>query len=119
MRLIKAYCFMVTLSLVTTTALAQWVDPLQTPAQTSAKAHTALLLDITQAGERLVAVGAFGHILYSDDQGASWQQAQVPVSVTLTAVSFADARHGWAVGHDGIILATEDGGLNWRKQLDG
>jgi|TARA_R110002167_G_scaffold144884_3_gene335598 photosystem II stability/assembly factor-like uncharacterized protein len=119
MRFIKACFFMVTLSLGTTTVLAEWVDPLQTPAQASVKAHTALLLDITHAGDRLVAVGAFGHILYSDDNGQFWQQAQVPVSVTLTAVTFVGDRSGWAVGHDGVVLATADGGMSWHKQLDG
>jgi photosystem II stability/assembly factor-like uncharacterized protein len=28
-------------------------------------------------------------------------------------VYFADDRHGWAVGHDEVILRTEDGGENW------
>jgi photosystem II stability/assembly factor-like uncharacterized protein len=26
---------------------------------------------------------------------------------------FADARHGWATGHQGLILRTSDGGANW------
>jgi photosystem II stability/assembly factor-like uncharacterized protein len=34
----------------------------------------------------------------------------------LTAVSFADDRHGWAVGHWGAILATADGGETWQSQ---
>lgn len=37
----------------------------------------------------------------------------------LTAVWFNDTLHGWAVGHDGIILATGDGGRHWQRQLDG
>ena len=37
----------------------------------------------------------------------------MPTSVTLTAVRFADAQHGWAVGHGGVILATQDGGEQW------
>ena len=40
-------------------------------------------------------------------------------SVRLNAVSFADARHGWAVGARGTILATEDGGRSWRAQNSG
>ncbi len=35
-------------------------------------------------------------------------------SVGLTAVAFSDASHGWAVGSDGMILATTDGGASWR-----
>jgi photosystem II stability/assembly factor-like uncharacterized protein len=37
----------------------------------------------------------------------------------LTGVSFPDAQHGWAVGHDGVILATVDGGLTWQRQDKG
>ena len=35
------------------------------------------------------------------------------------AVSFPSAEHGWAVGHDGVVLATTDGGRSWVRQLDG
>ena len=31
-------------------------------------------------------------------------------------VSFADALHGWAVGMNGVILATTDGGVTWTVQ---
>lgn len=86
------------------------------PAVLSLKASSSLLLDVDRAGERLVAVGARGHILYSDDQGQSWVQAPVPVRQLLTAVDFVDDRHGWAVGHDSLILHTRDGGETWAVQ---
>lgn len=85
----------------------------------SENAVSSLLLDITRAGSRLVTVGEKGYILYSDDNGENWQQADVPVRVTLTAVDFPNSRHGWAVGHDGVVLHTEDGGQTWTKQMDG
>ncbi|MEH6650685.1 MAG: YCF48-related protein [Motiliproteus sp.] len=94
-------------------------DRLDTPSRASALAVNSLLLDITIVGTRLIAVGERGHILTSDDAGVNWQQAQVPVSSTLTAVQFATEKLGWAVGHDGVILHTQDGGLSWQKQLDG
>lgn len=73
-----------------------------------------------QAGKRLVTVGERGVIVLSDDGGKSWRQArQVPVSVTLTAVSFADDKLGWAVGHGGVVLHSRDGGESWIKQADG
>jgi photosystem II stability/assembly factor-like uncharacterized protein len=79
-----------------------------------------VLLSITQAGARIVAVGERGIIVLSDDQGARWRQAaSVPASVTLTAVRFVDAEHGWAVGHGGIILHSTDGGEHWARQADG
>jgi len=43
----------------------------------------------------------------------------VPVSVTLTAVSFFDKNQGFAVGHGGVVLATNDAGETWSVRLDG
>jgi photosystem II stability/assembly factor-like uncharacterized protein len=82
-------------------------------------AAQALLLDVTNAGDRLVAVGDHGHILISRDSGKTWTQSPVPARAMLTGVSFPDAQHGWAVGHDGVILATTDGGETWQRQDDG
>lgn len=82
-------------------------------------ASRSLLLDIAGAGDRAVAVGERGHILYSDDNGTSWRQARVPTTQMLTAVYFIDQQRGWAVGHDGLILVTDDSGENWRIQRDG
>ncbi|AWY38770.1 hypothetical protein DKY63_02140 [Pseudomonas putida] len=84
----------------------------------SAKASKSLVLDVVHAGKRLVAVGDRGHILYSDDQGATWTQAKVPTRQLLTSVFFVDDKHGWAVGHDAQILSSEDGGVTWTKQFE-
>ena len=73
-----------------------------------------LLLDGAAAGSRVVVVGERGHVLVSTDDGASWKQAQVPTRALLTAVHMHDDRIGWAVGHDAVILRTDDGGDNWR-----
>jgi photosystem II stability/assembly factor-like uncharacterized protein len=82
----------------------------------SPKAAKGLMIDVVHAGKRLVAVGDRGHILYSDDQGATWAQAKVPTRQLLTAVFFVDDKHGWAVGHDAQILASTDGGATWTQQ---
>ena len=105
--------------LISASSQAAWQDPLVTPALATDRAHESLLLDITRIGSRLVAVGAHGHIVYSDDSGKSWLQAQTPSSATLTAVYFPSATKGWAVGHDGLILHTDDAGETWDKQFDG
>jgi len=107
------------LMLICGSAQADFKDVLDMPALMTPLAKSSPLQAIAHAGKRLVAVGGRGHILISDDQGASWTQVPVPVSSDLTAVSFADAEYGWAVGHDGIVLATGDGGLHWKKQMDG
>jgi photosystem II stability/assembly factor-like uncharacterized protein len=77
------------------------------------------MLTTGMAGARVVVAGERGIILYSDDAGKSWSQSEVPVSVTLTALHFANDRIGWAVGHDGVVLRTNNAGKNWVKQLDG
>jgi photosystem II stability/assembly factor-like uncharacterized protein len=79
----------------------------------------AYCLALARAGQRLVAACERGVILLSDDAGASWRQAKVPVSVTLTAVAFPTATGGWAAGHAGVVLHTDDAGESWTKQLDG
>lgn len=89
------------------------------PALASQRAERSVLQAVTRAGDRLVAVGERGLVLLSDDGGASWRQASVPVSVTLTAVNFPTPRHGWAVGHFGTVLHSADGGETWQRQLDG
>jgi photosystem II stability/assembly factor-like uncharacterized protein len=95
------------------------VEPPQRPAVVSQQATRSVLLDAALAGTRLVVVGERGIVLLSDDSGATWRQAKVPVSVTLTAVAFVNVKTGWAVGHYGTVLRTDDGGESWKVQLDG
>jgi photosystem II stability/assembly factor-like uncharacterized protein len=85
------------------------------PAEIMPRATRSLLLGITSAGSQTVAVGERGNILLSAD-GQKWTQVAVPVNSTLTAVGFADADNGWAVGHDAVILHTADGGKTWALQ---
>ena len=91
-----------------------WRDVLDTPATKSPLASRALLNGLANAGTRIVAVGQRGHVLLSDDSGKSWQQADVPVSSDLVAVSFPSASTGWAVGHDGVVLRSD----RRRRHLD-
>lgn len=110
------------LMLVVWQTLAQasgYVDVLDLPAKPSALAVRSPLLDVANAGQRLVAVGQRGHVLYSDDAGQQWQQASVPVSSDLNAVYFSTPEQGWAVGNDGVVLHSSDAGVTWKKQLDG
>ncbi len=89
------------------------------PAARLERPMAAGLLGVAHAGKRLVAVGDRGAVLLSDDAGATFRQARsVPTRATLTSVSFADERNGWAVGHWGVILHTTDGGETWTVQRD-
>lgn len=86
------------------------------PAEIEPLAAQHLMLDVVDSGQHLIAVGDRGHILASND-GRHWAQVAVPVRAPLTALSFVDADHGWAVGHDATILRTLDGGRNWTLQM--
>ncbi|HEX8634368.1 MAG TPA: YCF48-related protein [Pyrinomonadaceae bacterium] len=63
-------------------------------------------------------VGAGNTILYNPD-GAQWRAGASPAVVTPTrfnAVSFVEARRGWAVGERGLVLASPNGGRSWLRQ---
>jgi photosystem II stability/assembly factor-like uncharacterized protein len=97
-------------------AAAQQKDDGAEMAEMARLAPKSLLLDLARAGNRIVAVGERGHVLFSDDEGIHWHQARtVPTRDLLTAVCFADAKHGIAVGHDEVILTTQDAGIHWRR----
>lgn len=97
----------------------EFAEILDTPAVHSELAINNQLVDVAQVEKRLIAVGQRGHIVYSDDVGITWQQASVPLSADLLAVSFPTAKDGWAVGHSGVVLHSSDAGATWTKQLDG
>jgi photosystem II stability/assembly factor-like uncharacterized protein len=92
---------------------------LDTPARVVRQPDQVFLEAIARAGNRLVAVGEHGVIIYSDDYGGHWTQASVPVDITLTCIGFATPLIGWAAGNFGVILSTLDGGTTWQMQLDG
>jgi photosystem II stability/assembly factor-like uncharacterized protein len=91
-----------------------WADPATAAAEMQPLAAKSLLLDVARSATRYVAVGARGDVLLSDD-GRDWRQVEVPTRATLTAVSAVDA-NVWAVGHDGMILHSADGGEHWTVQ---
>ncbi len=78
-------------------------------------ASESLLLDIDPTGSGFIAVGERGHILKSQD-GETWTQVEaVPTRSTLNAVTVRGDLL-WAVGHDAVILHSEDGGDTWVRQ---
>ena len=97
----------------------QFADPLQTPANMHKGAANGALMAVAAAGARLVAAGRHGVVVYSDDNGGHWTQAAVPVQSTLVALSFPTPLEGWAVGHDGVVLSSLDGGKTWSQRLNG
>jgi len=112
-------CACLTWALMLSAQAAELPDVFALPSTLTRQAEHAVLLDITRAGQRLVAVGERGVLLLSDDNGISWRQVRMPISTTLTAVQFVDAQNGWVIGHSGVVLHSVDAGQSWSLQLDG
>lgn len=77
-------------------------------------AEKSLLLQSDRKESLTVVVGERGHILYSDEN-RKWRQALVDSRQTLTNVFMLNEKTGWVVGHDAIILKTDDGARTWHK----
>lgn len=60
------------------------------------------------------AVGEFGTILFTDDQGATWTKQESNTTDILYAVWFHLPDNGWAVGQNGTILHWD--GAVWEAQ---
>jgi photosystem II stability/assembly factor-like uncharacterized protein len=58
-------------------------------------------------------------VFFTPNAGSSWSSFSTGVSTPLTAMTFVDDQHGWAVGALGTILATSDGGRTWQRQRSG
>tara|TARA_R110000850_G_scaffold277147_1_gene424646 strand:+ start:7578 stop:8657 length:1080 start_codon:yes stop_codon:yes gene_type:complete len=77
------------------------------------------VIGLATAGSDLIGVGLRGLIIRSEDNGKTWQQISSPVATDLIDVQFSDSKNGWAVGHDSVLLQTDDGGRSWSVNLDG
>jgi photosystem II stability/assembly factor-like uncharacterized protein len=73
------------------------------------------VLDFAEADSRAVAVGERGQVFLSESRRDWRQVADVPTRANLTAVT-AVGDQVWAVGHDGTILHSADGGQRWTMQ---
>ena len=60
-------------------------------------------------------------IVRTTNGGDTWQLATIPYYPTcsLSGIHFSDMDNGWAVGGIGLILKTDDGGINWSPQSEG
>lgn len=97
---------------------AKSYDVLELPASKSELAAESLIYTIREFHGRFYATGHRGHILISED-GVTWNQAEVPVRSSILDIHFPTPELGWAVGHEGVILHSRDGGKTWVKQYDG
>ena len=93
-------------------------DRLERPASQTDRVTSKLFTDLVVVNGKGIGVGADGTVLTITSEGEHLQ-GEVPVDLLLTAVDFVNEKLGWAVGHDGAVLMTKDGGQSWKKQLDG
>ena len=94
------------------------------PRETPPLATTQLAVDqmhlntLVESKAGLITGGELGHLLFSTNKGKDWQRASVPVDrqALINQITFAaDGLTGMAVGHEGWILKTSDGGLTWTE----
>jgi len=71
------------------------------------------------SGQACWAVGAFGTIVHTADDGATWRRQASHTTQPLYDVDFANPQEGWVVGRSGLILHTADGGATWEQQQSG
>jgi photosystem II stability/assembly factor-like uncharacterized protein len=90
-------------------------DPSVLAAEIEPLANQALMLDVAQGTTRAIAVGERGEVLVSESRREWHQVENVPTRANLTAVTTV-ADQAWAVGHDGVILHSKDGGASWTRQ---
>lgn len=66
-------------------------------------------------GKFLLAAGSEGKVWRGKPDGASWVVLPTPTKSTLQDVSAWDSHRAVAVGNDGVVLVTSDGGDTWRQ----
>ncbi len=66
-----------------------------------------------------VAVGSSGEILFSGDEGKTWQRSAEDANGQLTSVSCANSQSCIAVGSQGLAISSTDGGVHWSAKDSG
>lgn len=68
--------------------------------------------------QHLILLILFGSIVYigcsKDEMQIEWKQVDSGTEAHLYGIHFVDAKNGWAVGLDGTVLSSKDGGKTWR-----
>lgn len=62
----------------------------------------------------LVTLG--GDLWRTQNAGVTWEKSSRKPGGYFVCVTFVDELHGWAVGENGIVFYTDDGGKQWHKR---
>jgi len=109
--LIAADSFDDSMAVLASDGLVYLMEGLNADWQTLDSSRTDMRSLAVTGGESLVLVGDSGVILeYST---GTWTERTSVFDKDLNDVSFRDDLNGFAVGDEGMILATTDGGLSW------
>lgn len=75
------------------------------------------LRTVAVVGETVWFAGNPGtHLLGFDRVSGNLRVIKTAVTGSINQIRFVDPDHGWAVGENGTILATSDGGTSWQRQ---
>lgn len=76
-----------------------------------------LVNGLAMQGSRIVAAGELGHILIADSPDGPWREATIEPTrgSTFTRAAFIGDKVALAVGHDGWIVRSADGGETWKE----
>jgi photosystem II stability/assembly factor-like uncharacterized protein len=71
-------------------------------------------------GDEIWVCGYNGGVFHTTNGGGSWERLRNGNDITipgyhLNGIVFKDSRHGWAVGENGILIYTDDGGHHWAE----
>ena len=69
--------------------------------------------DIAFIGNTIWVAGEFGHLKYTQDGGITWMPVKSETDRSLMAITFRDEMNAMAVGLEGTMIQTTDGGVSW------
>jgi len=71
---------------------------------------------LTSPGSGVIwAAGSDGKVWLSEDSGQTWSLQPTPTKETLQDIAAWDRNHAIAVGNQGVVITTSDGGKSWRS----
>jgi photosystem II stability/assembly factor-like uncharacterized protein len=84
------------------------------PAASQTGESTCLIEGASAAGQSVWLVCEDGKVLFRPGSKDGWKTLALPTQATPRDIAFLDANRGFVIGDRGMLLATEDGGKNWR-----